>query len=50
MLIREEYICNNGIKLIHTYSDEGKEIKQVKTGIIYSEAYDLPDKFTYEEV
>lgn len=51
MLVQEEYICKNGVRQIHTYSDSDKPIRQIETGIIYSEAYDnMPVKYTYEEV
>ncbi len=50
MIVQEEIVCKNGIKQIHTYSDEGYYIKQVETGIEYSEAYDNePLQYTYEE-
>ena len=36
--------------LIRHFSDEGKMIRQVETGTIYSEAVDVvPCEFTYEE-
>ena len=36
--------------LIKTFSDSNKMIRQVETGIIYTEAIDVyPCKFTYEE-
>lgn len=36
--------------LIRHFSDEGKMIRQVETGAIYSEAVDVvPCEFTYEE-
>ena len=35
--------------LVYTYSDEGYLIRQVETGRIYGEAYDVPNRFTYEE-
>ncbi len=35
--------------LVYTYSDEGYYIRQIETGEIYSEAYDIPNKYTYEE-
>lgn len=51
MLVQEEIICKNGVRQIHTYSDSDKSIRQIETGIIYSEAYDnIPLKYTYEEV
>ena len=35
---------------IRHYSDSGKRIRQVETGIIYDDAVDvLPCKYTYEE-
>lgn len=49
MIVQEEYICKNGVKLIHTYSDEHNYIRQLETGIIYDGAYDIPNKYTYEE-
>lgn len=37
--------------LIRHFSDEGKIIRQVETGAIYSEAVDVvPCEFTYEEI
>jgi hypothetical protein len=47
MLIREN-INVNGADLVKTYSDLYM-IKQVETGILYAEAIDVPDKYTYEE-
>ena len=36
--------------LIRHFSDEGKMIRQVETGAIYSEAIDVvPCRYTYEE-
>lgn len=50
MLIQEEYTCENGTKQIHTYSDSNHYIRQIETGIIYSDAYDnVPLAYTYEE-
>lgn len=51
MIKQEEILCNNRVRQIHTYSDSDKSIRQIETGIIYSEAYDnMPVKYTYEEV
>ena len=50
MIKQETYVCNNGVELIHTCSDTGNDIRQIETGIIYSEAYDIPNVYTYEEV
>ena len=47
MIIREN-INVNGVDLVKTYSDLYM-IKQVETGILYAEAIDVPDKYTYEE-
>lgn len=47
MLIQEN-INVNGADLVKTYSDLYM-IKQVETGILYAEAIDVPDKYTYEE-
>ena len=50
MIKQEEITCKNGIKQIHTYSDEGFYILQVETNIKYCEAYDNePLQYTYEE-
>lgn len=49
MLI-QEVITINDIQLKHTYSSSNKYIKQVETGAIYDQAYDLPSRdFTYIE-
>ena len=50
MIVQEDYTTSGGTRLVHTYSDEGLNIRQIETGIEYSEAYDLPNRFTYEEV
>lgn len=40
----------NGGKFIRHYSDAGRLLRQVETGIEYSEAIDLvPCRYTYEE-
>lgn len=50
MIIQEEITCKNGVKQIHTYSDEGFYILQKETNIVYAEAYDnIPVIYTYEE-
>ena len=48
-IVQEEYICKNGVKLTKTYSDNNYKIKQVETDIIYDEAYDIPNRYTYVE-
>lgn len=47
MLIQEN-INVNGVDLVKTYSDLYM-IKQVETDILYAEAIDVPDKYTYVE-
>ena len=50
MIRQEEYICKNGIRQIHTYSDEGNYILQEETNIKYAEAYDnIPVQYNYVE-
>jgi hypothetical protein len=48
-MIKQEKLVINGMELIRTYSDENKYIIQVETGIKYSEAIDIPNKYTYIE-
>lgn len=52
MIVTEYYTTrSDGVKLYRTYSDEGKNIRQVETGIEYGEAVDVEGAgFTYEEV
>lgn len=52
MIVREEYMTRaDGVKLFRAYSDEGKQILQNETGIVYSEAIDVEDApYTYSEV
>ena len=45
-MIKQE-ILENG--LVKTYSDSGKYIIQNETGIEYTEAVDIPNKYTYTE-
>jgi hypothetical protein len=47
MLIQEN-INANGVDLVKTYSDL-YTIRQIETGIVYTEAIDVPNKYTYEE-
>ncbi len=51
MLKREFYReREDGVKLYRTYSDEGFKIRQIETGIVYSEAIDVENTpYTYEE-
>lgn len=48
-MIKQETITINGRTLIKTYSDSGKYVIQNETGVKYSEAVDVPNKFTYSE-
>ena len=40
-MILKENVKINGVDFIYTYSDSQYIIKQVETGELYSEAYDL---------
>ena len=49
-MIRREQIIINGKKFIKSYSDTNHYIKQIPTGIIYSEAIDVENTtYTYVE-
>lgn len=48
-MIVQEILNINGRELIKTYSDSGKYIIQNETGIEYTEAIDVPNKYTYRE-
>ena len=48
-IVQEEYVCANGVILTYTYSDNNKKIRQIETGNIYDDAYDIPNRYTYEE-
>lgn len=50
-IITEHYkIRDDGVVLNRTYSDQNFLIKQIETGIEYSEAIDIQDsQYTYEE-
>jgi hypothetical protein len=41
MIVREEYLREDGVKLTRTYSTENKYIRKVGTEEIYSEAIDV---------
>lgn len=51
MIVREFYTTRkDGVKLFRTYSDSNMYIRQVETGIEYSEAIDVENApYTYEE-
>lgn len=48
-MIVQEKIIVNGKELIKTYSDSNKYIIQNETGVKYSEAVDVPNRYTYIE-
>lgn len=51
MIVQKEYMTRaDGVKLIRTYSDEQKKLKQVETGVVYDVAIDIyPVRYTYVE-
>jgi hypothetical protein len=51
MIITEYYKTRaDGVKLVRTYSDEGRQIIQNETGIVYGEAIDVENApYTYSE-
>ena len=51
MILREFYRTrNDGVNLYRTYSDEGRDIIQNETGIVYTEAIDVENApYTYTE-
>ncbi|MEE1082205.1 MAG: hypothetical protein UH850_00465 [Paludibacteraceae bacterium] len=51
MIVREFYTTRkDGVKLFRTYSDSNMYIRQVETGVEYSEAVDVENApYTYEE-
>lgn len=48
-MIKQETIIVNGRTLVKTYSDNNKYIIQNETGVRYSEAVDVPNRYTYTE-
>lgn len=48
-MIKQETIFVNRRELVKTYSDSGKYIIQNETGLKYTEAVDIPNKYTYIE-
>lgn len=48
-MIKQETININGRQLIKTYSDNNKFIIQNETDVKYTEAIDVPNKYTYTE-
>ena len=51
MIVREVYTTRkDGVNLYRTYSDDNMYIRQIETGVKYSEAIDVEDApYTYEE-
>jgi hypothetical protein len=51
MIVREYHSERfDGVKLYRTYSDTNHYIRQVETGVVYSEAIDVETApYTYEE-
>ena len=51
MIIREFFETReDGVNLYRTYSDQGFMLRQVETGVLYSEPIDIEEApFTYEE-
>lgn len=45
-MIIEEYIDGG---LVRHYSDSGMLMRQIETGVLYGEAVDIPNRYTYEE-
>lgn len=48
MIIQKNIKTLDGRELVRTYSDT-YTIRQVETGIVYIEAIDIPNRYTYEE-
>lgn len=48
-MLKQETIIINGKQLVKTFSDAGKYIIQNETGAKYTEAIDIPYKYTYTE-
>ena len=48
-MIKQETIIVNGRELVKTYSDSKKYIIQSGTGIKYTEAINIPNRYTYIE-
>lgn len=48
-MLKQETIIVNSRELIKTYSDNNKFIIQNETGAKYTEAVDIPKKYTYTE-
>ena len=49
MIVALEYYTEDGRLLIRTKSDRNMKIRQDQTGILYDEAIDVSDHYTYTE-
>ena len=49
MIVSLDYYTEDGRLLIKTKSDRNMKIRQDQTGILYDEAIDVPDHYTYTE-
>ena len=49
MIVSLEYYTEDGRLLIRTRSDRNMMIRQDQTGILYDEAIDVPNHYTYTE-
>ena len=49
MIVSLEYYTEDGRLLIRTKSDRNMMIRQDQTGILYDEAIDVPNRYTYSE-
>ena len=49
MIVTRDYITEDGRLLIRTKSDRNMMIRQDQTGILYDEAIDVPNHYTYSE-
>ena len=49
-MIIQEIVTLHNMQFKHTYSSDNKYIKQIETGAIYNEAYDVAERdFSYIE-
>ena len=49
MIVSLEYYTEDERLLIKTKSDRKMKIRQDQTGILYDEAIDVPNRYTYSE-
>ena len=49
MIVSLEYYTEDGRLLIRTKSDHNMMVRQDQTGILYDEAIDIPNHYTYTE-